>query len=391
MMRRMWPWLRILIGVGILAGLAWRLGTDAFVAGLRLIDAPAILAALGIGLLTTLCSAWRWCLVARCLGMRLPLPTAVADYYRALFLNAVLPAGILGDVHRAVRHGQDVGDVGRGVRAVVLERVAGQAVLFGVGAAVLLSQPALVTATVQAVTPSPAVGAVVAAVLAVVAGGVVWVRRRNAASLAAHRRTGSGSGSGSGNATATATGDGAGGLGAGTGDTTGDTTASTGGGAGRSRWRRAMGTTLSDVRLGLLSREALPGVMAASAAALAGHLALFLVATRVVGFSAPFVQMLPMMVLALVVMGLPINVGGWGPREAVSALAFGAAGMGAQHGLAAAVVYGVLAFVASLPGVWVLVLRRGRTARTPPPPRPAVAAVPAEPTLRIEDRKVLVK
>jgi hypothetical protein len=31
---------------------------------------------------------------------------AVADCYRALFLNSVLPAGVLGEVHRAVIHGR---------------------------------------------------------------------------------------------------------------------------------------------------------------------------------------------------------------------------------------------------------------------------------------------
>ncbi len=34
----------------------------------------------------------------------------------------------MGDVHRAVRHGADIGDVGLGVRAVVLERVVGQTI-----------------------------------------------------------------------------------------------------------------------------------------------------------------------------------------------------------------------------------------------------------------------
>lgn len=306
MMRAIWPWLRILIGVCILAGLAWRLGTDAFVDGLRVINGPAVLAALGIGLLTTVCSAWRWCLVARGLGLRLPLTTAVADYYRALFLNAVLPAGVLGDVHRAVRHGKHVGDVGRGVRAVVLERVAGQVVIFAAGAAVLVTQPALVsTATHQLV---PSTGIVI---------GVLGLAG-TAIALAAWTRWGPGS----------------------------------------SRVGSACATALADARLGLLSRGAWPGVVLLSAAALTGHLALFLVATRVVGISAPVVQLLPLMLLALVVMGLPVNVGGWGPREAVSALAFGAAGLGAAQGLTAAVVYGVLAFVASLPGVAVLMLRR---------------------------------
>ena len=49
------------------------------------------------------------------------------------------------------------------------------------------------------------------------------------------------------------------------------------------------------------------------------------------------------------------NVGGWGPREGVTAWAFAAAGLGASLGVATAVVYGVMVLVASLPGAAVLV------------------------------------
>ncbi|MZE77864.1 UPF0104 family protein, partial [Streptomyces sp. SID5475] len=128
-------------GLAILAVLLWQLGTGAFLDGVRRLDAVTLLAALGLGLLTTVFSAWRWCLVARGLGIRLKLGRAVADYYRSLFLNAALPGGVLGDVHRAVRHGRSSGDVGRGVRAVVLERCAGQGVLVAVGVALLIAQP----------------------------------------------------------------------------------------------------------------------------------------------------------------------------------------------------------------------------------------------------------
>jgi hypothetical protein len=50
------------------------------------------------------------------------------------------------------------------------------------------------------------------------------------------------------------------------------------------------------------------------------------------------------------------NVGGWGPREGVTAWAFAAAGLGASTGVATAVAYGVMVFVASLPGAVVLVV-----------------------------------
>ena len=93
MNRSIWAWVRVLGGVGILAVLLWRLGTGAFVDGLRVIDGPTLVAAFAIGVTTTVFSAWRWCLVARGLGLKLSLRGAIADYYKALFINAALPAG----------------------------------------------------------------------------------------------------------------------------------------------------------------------------------------------------------------------------------------------------------------------------------------------------------
>jgi uncharacterized membrane protein YbhN (UPF0104 family) len=303
--RAVWAWARPFAGLAILVLLVWRLGAVAFLDGLRLVDGGTLVAALGIGLLTTVLSAWRWRLVARSLGLRLPLGSAVADYYRALFLNAALPGGVLGDVHRAVRHGQHVGDVGRGVRAVVLERSAGQVVLVVVGAVVLLAHPSLALAEADhlGMTPTGAfvVGVLSGLAVALAAGIRPW--------------------------------------------------------RGGSRWHRACRTALADVRLGLLARDSWPGVLVSSSAVLAGHLAMFFVAARVAGASAPLVTLAPLMLLALLAMALPLNVGGWGPREGVLAWAFGMAGLSATQGLTVAVVYGVCTFVASLPGLGVLVVR----------------------------------
>jgi glycosyltransferase 2 family protein len=311
---RVWSWLRMLAGVAVLVALGWRMGADAFVEGLRVIDCPAVLAALGIGLLTTVSSAWRWCLVARRLGLRLPLQTAVADCYQAQFLNSVLPAGVLGDVHPAVSHGRQEGDVGRGVRAVVLERTLGQVVLVVVGIAALLSQPALLPAVVADLLPGGTVTLVGVAVVALALGG--WALRRR------HRRSP---------------------------------------GAAVSRVGAALRAGLADARIGVLSRDTWPRAVALSAVALGGYLGLFVVAARLAGSEASIGALLPLLMLALLVMGLPLNVGGWGPREAVTALAFGAAGLGATQGLTAAVVYGVLSLIACLPGAGVLFLRRHRS------------------------------
>src|SRR5207247_11162728 len=105
-MNRPWAWARLAGGAAILAVLVWRLGTGPFIDGLQAINVWSVLAAAGITLLTTVLCAWRWTIVARGLGVGIPLPTAIAAYYRSQFLNTALPGGVLGDVHRGVRHGQ---------------------------------------------------------------------------------------------------------------------------------------------------------------------------------------------------------------------------------------------------------------------------------------------
>jgi len=102
----------------------------------------------------------------------------------------------------------------------------------------------------------------------------------------------------------------------------------------------------------------------ASALGVGGHVATFLIAARTAGVSAPLSQMLPIALLVMAAMMLP-SVGGWGPREGVTAWAFATAGLGAQRGVATAVVFGVMVLVASLPGAAVLVIAWFRRNRPP--------------------------
>ena len=129
--------------------------------------AGALAAAAGLAVLTTVCCAWRWKIVARGLGVGLSLPAAVAAYYRSLFLNVTLPGGIVGDVHRAVSHGREVSDVGRALRAVAWERFAGQVVQAVLTVAVLLALPSPVRSSMPFValggSPRRRVGAVLVA------------------------------------------------------------------------------------------------------------------------------------------------------------------------------------------------------------------------------------
>jgi len=324
MIRRVWRWGRLIGGAGILALLGWRLGSDPFINGMKVVDRTTLTAALVIGAATTVLSAWRWSLVARGLGMRVPLQSAIRAYYRSLFINAVLPGGVLGDVHRAVRHGRGVGNVTRAAKAVVLERTAGQIVLVSVVLTVLVLDPSsiLPQALPQMLAGS---GAMAIAVIAILGTAILVVH-------------------------------------------------------GRSRWTAKVRAWGIDVRHGLLSSGSRLGILTASVGILAGHLATFVIAARAAGSTASFVTLAPLLLFALLAMTLPLNVGGWGPREGATAWAFSAAGLGASQGLTVAVVYGMFAFVASLPGVAVLAagwIVRARADRRPQPTTVTPAALPA--------------
>ena len=141
MSRTVWRWARLVASAVTFTVLIWHLGASPFLDGVRMVDGRALAAAAGLGVLTTVCCAWRWKIVAGGLGVDLPLPAAVAAYYRSLFLNVTLPGGIVGDVHRGISHGRDVSDVGRALRAVAWERFAGQVVQVLLTVVVLLALP----------------------------------------------------------------------------------------------------------------------------------------------------------------------------------------------------------------------------------------------------------
>jgi glycosyltransferase 2 family protein len=306
-MRSLRRWASPALAAVVLAVVIWRLGTGPFVGGLEAVDGRALPAAAGIGLVTTVCGAWRWTIVARGLGLRLSLRAAVAAYYRALFLNLALPGGFAGDVHRGVRHGRDVHDVPRALRAVVCERAAGQVVQAVLTIAVLLVLPSPVRASM----PSVAAAVVAAAAALVLAGRT------------AH---------------------------------------------GASRWARVRRAVVADIRNGILRRNALPAIVLATTVAVLGYVVLFFVAARTVGVTAPISRLLPLALLAISAMVLP-SIAGWGPREGATAWVFAAAGLGADRGAATAVAYGVLALAAFVPGAIVLAAgwhprRRGSSPRT---------------------------
>ena len=293
-----------LTGAVVLAVVLWRTGAGPVVTGLRALDAGTLLLGFLLAVLTTVANAWRWSLVSRGLGVGVDLGTAVASCYRSQLLNVTLPGGVLGDVHRGIRHGRSAGATGLGLRAVVWERVSGQVVQ----AALVLGGLALLPSPVRGLLPEVALVLLACSMCA----WVVWRGTRRTMLPAT----------------------------------------------------RLLGGVRDDVRRGLLAGDVWPGVVLASTVAVTGYVATYLLAARAVGVTASPERLVPLVLLVLVAAGLPLNLAGWGPREGMAAWSFAAAGLGAELGVATAVAYGALVLVGTVPGAVVLALG----GRTPTPP-----------------------
>ena len=289
------PLLRVAAAAAVLYFLVRQLGAAPFREGLQAITWPAVAAAVTLTFLTTVCSAWRWRVVAQALGADLGLPGAVRAYYRSLFLNSVLVGGVLGDVHRGVTHGRGAGDVTRGLRAVALERLCGQVIqaVLTIGVLVILPSPV-----------RPALLYVLAGVAGVAGCGALVV-------FGAARR-------------------------------------------GQSRLTRTARVVSADLRSGLLARDVWPRVALASVLVVAGHTATFVIAARVAGSTAPLGELIALLMVVQVALVIPLSIGGWGLREGAAAWAFAAAGLGAATGVTIATLYAVLMLAAVAPGAGLL-------------------------------------
>jgi uncharacterized membrane protein YbhN (UPF0104 family) len=301
--------LRLAAGVAVLWFLVQRVGAGPFRDGLRAVTWQAVVAAVTLTALTTVCSAWRWRVVARALGVGIGLPGAVGAYYRSLFLNSVLVGGVLGDVHRAVTHGRRAGDVARGLRAVAWERLCGQVIQAVVTAVVLLTLASPVR---------PALPYVLAGIAGIAGCAALVV-------LGAARH-------------------------------------------GRSRLALAARAVSADLRHVLLAPDVWPQVTLASVLVVAGHTATFVVAARVAGTTAPLGELIALLMVVQTAVVIPLSIGGYGLREGAAAWAFGAAGLGAATGVTVTILYAVIMLAAVAPGAGLLLRDAVRRRHDPGPP-----------------------
>jgi len=283
-------------GAAVVVGTIAVVGTGPLLRGLLAVSPTAVLAAALLTAMATCAAAWRWRTVSSELGVPMPWSAAVAAYYRSQFVNSVLPGGVIGDLHRAYRHGRQADDLPSAVRAVATERVAGQVVQAVVTVVVLAALG--LSAPIAGWLPKLAWIAAGAGALVVIAVVVA---------------------------------------------------------VASARVRRLLRYELSLLRTVFRTWRASLLIAAASLAVVAAHAGTFIVACLAVGIQASPRELIGLALIALAGASLPINVGGWGPREAASAAAFGAIGLGAGVGLAVSTAFGVLTIVAVLPGAVVLV------------------------------------
>lgn len=284
--------LRLAVSAGLLLALFLVLDPAEIAARLARLDPLWLLPALLLSVLQIMLLAWRWRFTADRLQVGMSFRHALGEYYAGVFLNQVLPGGILGDVSRAWRHASAATSRRAAVHAVVLERVVVQSLMLAVAVAslfaIVVSQPRAFPWGWAWVVGS---GAAAAAVGLFLAGGRLPALRAAVREFGADAR------------------------------------------------RAFLPTRVLLIQVG----TALPVV--------AANLALYVAAARALGSDIPLATLLPLIAPVLLVMMLPVTVAGWGLREGAAALLWGFSGLGAAEGVAIAVAYGLLFLLAALPGL----------------------------------------
>ena len=292
--------LRVLVSIGLLSGLGWWLDLGTAVSRLAEMRAEWVLLAVAISVAQVAVLAWRWHFTAGCLGVDLSFTAAWREYYLSIFLNQVLPGGVVGDVSRAWRQvrtqtrRQEPG--GPAVRAVIFERLSAQAVMTTTAVVSLLALPV----TANRGSRLAVVGAVAVAGLIVVTMGV-WVRRQSTAgSLSGH--------------------------------------------------------VLADLGAAHLSGLVFAAQFVSALIVVGSYLATYVTAARAVGVDTPFPVLLPLVAPVLMTMLIPVTVAGWGLREGAAAVLWSAVGLTAADGVVVSVAYGLLVLIGSLPGALFLMV-----------------------------------
>jgi uncharacterized protein (TIRG00374 family) len=120
--------LQVLVSVGVIAYLIWRIDIVATFHLIAGADPVPLLAALAIFLATTWVMAWRWQLLLAAKGIHEPLGWLTRLYFIGYAASQVLPTAVGGDAVRIVDHARRRPDArADAAGAVLMERVVGSA------------------------------------------------------------------------------------------------------------------------------------------------------------------------------------------------------------------------------------------------------------------------
>ncbi|CDZ51229.1 lysylphosphatidylglycerol synthase transmembrane domain-containing protein [Neorhizobium galegae] len=242
-------------------------------------------------------SALRWRFTAARLGQHMGIGKAIGDYYLGTLLNQLLPGGVAGDAVRAVRNRAN-GDGGWKVpaQAVLFERVAGQGVFFVIATFGVMLWPLLGrTAIPEDLRHLLSGFALVAAGLAIVFLLLLRLPPRRVQPLLA-----------------------------------------------------ALKAALAQV---FLRDRAWIVQTLFSLVIVASYIAVFMLASAAVGAPLPALAAVTAIPLCLLMMLIPATIAGWGAREAAAAALWPLFGYAASDGVAASILYGILALAGAAPGL----------------------------------------
>jgi uncharacterized protein (TIRG00374 family) len=292
------------VSVALLALLFSRVDRAQMAAALRGASLPLLLSCLPLYAVGQTLSTWRWQILLRAEGIRVPLRRLLALYLEGMFFSLCLPTAVGGDVVRGYRiwHLTRAGE--GAVASILVERVTGFVAMIGIAAA------ATAAAFASGALRDPLIGLFVAAVAAALAAAVVLISSPWALGLAE-----------------------------------------------RLAGRRAAGGIFQAVRRFCEAVQRYRGHRAAVGAALGISLAfqmllIFLVFLVAVALHLPvtFGQFLIFIPILNVLAMLPISLGGLGIREGGAVILLGKVGVDPAGALTLSLLWFAVVAVASLPG-----------------------------------------
>ncbi|MFN8484822.1 MAG: lysylphosphatidylglycerol synthase transmembrane domain-containing protein [Anaerolineae bacterium] len=125
MRKRLIDWAKIVISLGLLAVLLWRVGAQQTLDHLLHMDPFWFALAVALYFMGVWLRAWRWQGLLRALDLNVGLGLLTNLYFVGMFFNVMLPSGVGGDVVRIYELSKDGRGAANATSSVLMDRAAG--------------------------------------------------------------------------------------------------------------------------------------------------------------------------------------------------------------------------------------------------------------------------